>query len=126
MMIMIELDTTVLWYSPNHYDMVFTELFSLSVAGGTTCTRLSSPSNGAVTFSSSFLSSGTIATYTCDLGYSLVGSSSRVCLAFGSWNGSQPYCQRQGVWDVICRGFPYVLLAHVMHIVRRFTSILDI
>ena len=75
-------------------------IFSLSVAGSTTCTRLSSPPGGAVTFSSSSLSSGTIATYTCYSGYSLVGSSSRICLSSGSWNGSQPYCQRQGVWGM--------------------------
>ena len=95
-------------------------LFSLSVAGGTTCTRLSSPPGGAVTFSSSSLSSGTIATYSCDSGYSLVGSSSRICLSSGSWNGSQPYCQRQGVWHVICCWFPYTLLAHDSDVKHTF------
>ena len=64
-----------------------------------TCSRLSSPSNGAVTFSSSSLSSGTNATYTCDSGYSLIGSSFRTCRSYGYWSGSRPYC-RLGVWDV--------------------------
>ena len=69
-------------------------LFLLSVAGNTTCSRLSSPSNGVVRFSSSFLTAGTTARYFCVSGYSLVGSSSRTCLSSGLWSGGSPFCRR--------------------------------
>ena len=70
------------------------------------CSRLTSPFNGAVTYSSIFsLTPGTIATFTCVAGYSLVGSSTRTCLSSGSWSGSQPYCRRQSVWDVRFHGY---------------------
>ena len=32
------------------------------------------------------------ATYTCNSGFTLVGSSTRTCLSDGSWSGSRPFC----------------------------------
>ena len=54
------------------------------------CTRLFSPSNGAVTLNG--LGIGHIAKYTCSTGYTLRGYSTRTCLAGGYWSGTQPYC----------------------------------
>ena len=36
---------------------------------------------------------GSVATYTCLDGYSLVGDSSITCLASGSWSNKEPVCQ---------------------------------
>ncbi|CBY06819.1 unnamed protein product [Oikopleura dioica] len=35
---------------------------------------------------------GSVCSFTCDSGYSLVGSETRVCEADHAWSGSQPYC----------------------------------
>ncbi|XP_055348280.1 sushi, von Willebrand factor type A, EGF and pentraxin domain-containing protein 1-like isoform X2 [Paramacrobiotus metropolitanus] len=48
--------------------------------------------NGRVGFSSDTLSSGTFAAYSCDDGYTLLGSKSRYCLDEGKWSGSLPVC----------------------------------
>ena len=57
------------------------------------CSGLSNPSNGDVSFSSSTLSVGTTATYSCDSRYLLTGSSFRTCLSSGEWSGYAPYCK---------------------------------
>ena len=54
------------------------------------CTGLSAPVNGTVSYRSRRV--GHTARYTCSTGYTLVGSSSRTCLAGGYWSGQQPYC----------------------------------
>ena len=54
------------------------------------CGTLSEPQNGALTLgSTTYL--GT-ATYTCDTGFVLEGSSSRNCTRFGKWSGRDPTC----------------------------------
>ena len=54
------------------------------------CGYLSSPSYGRVSVTT--LGIRERATYTCNSGFSLVGSSTRTCLSEGSWSGSQPIC----------------------------------
>ena len=39
---------------------------------------------------------GSVATYTCDVGYSIRGSFIRVCEANGEWSGEEPICE--GGW----------------------------
>ena len=59
---------------------------------GRDCGSLSAPFYG--TFSgSSTLYQSTIR-FSCNLGYSLSGSSSRTCLSSGFWSGYQPTCSR--------------------------------
>ena len=36
---------------------------------------------------------GSIANYSCDVGYNLIGQSSRTCLSNGVWSGLPPFCQ---------------------------------
>ncbi|XP_035660825.1 E-selectin-like [Branchiostoma floridae] len=53
------------------------------------CTKLTSPANGAVTGSNSY---GDVATFTCNPGYKLVGTSTRTCQSDGTWSGGSPTC----------------------------------
>ncbi|XP_066300510.1 P-selectin-like [Branchiostoma lanceolatum] len=53
------------------------------------CPTLTSPTNGGVGGSNSY---GSVATFTCDSGYNLVGASTRTCQADGTWSGSSPTC----------------------------------
>ena len=54
------------------------------------CGNLSHPDNGMVSLSGIVLDS--VATYTCDTGYDLVGNNDRTCLATGNWSGNEPTC----------------------------------
>ena len=38
---------------------------------------------------------GAMATYTCDEGFNLIGNSTRLCQADGSWKGTDPTCQSE-------------------------------
>ena len=54
------------------------------------CPSLSDPLNGGVTWTS--LSVGSIATYTCNSGFELVGNEMRTCQSDGVWSGEEPVC----------------------------------
>ena len=64
-------------------------LFSTAVNCGT----LTNPVNGRVSHSGG-TTFGHRATYSCDTGYNLVGSSTRTCQSTRRWSGSAPTCQR--------------------------------
>ena len=53
------------------------------------CGNLSDPENGIVEIDESF----SLATYSCNSGYQLVGNTTRVCLSSGEWSDSEPVCQ---------------------------------
>ena len=55
------------------------------------CDALSDPDNGAVSVTGTGV--GDTATYTCDDGYELIGSSTRTCQSNGDWSGSPPTCE---------------------------------
>ncbi|XP_064398669.1 sushi, von Willebrand factor type A, EGF and pentraxin domain-containing protein 1-like isoform X2 [Halichondria panicea] len=64
------------------------------------CPVLTAPGNGSVTVSSGFnpLSVGSVATYSCDPGYALLGTTTRNCAdpdsdSVGTWTGAMPECQ---------------------------------
>ena len=56
------------------------------------CPDLTAPTNGVVSFSAT--TPGSSATYTCNTGYQLVGTSSRTCQSDGTWSDSDPTCTR--------------------------------
>ena len=55
------------------------------------CPGLMNPDNGQVELSDMVF--GSIATYSCDTGYNLNGSVTRMCMADGQWSGENPACQ---------------------------------
>ena len=54
------------------------------------CPELSAPDNGGLTVSSR--TAGSVATYSCNVGYTLDGSAIRTCGTSGSWSGGNPVC----------------------------------
>ena len=68
-----------------HSSSIFLSLFTAIDCGG-----LSRPSNGQISIPATML--GSMATYSCDPGYTLDGNASRICGSDGQWSGSQPSC----------------------------------
>ena len=56
------------------------------------CGTQSNPVNGQVSHTAG-TTFGQMATYSCDLGYNLVGDSNHTCRATGVWSGCAPTCQ---------------------------------
>ena len=56
------------------------------------CGGLTDPANGQVSHTDG-TTFGETATYSCNAGYTLMGSSTRMCEATGMWSGSAPTCQ---------------------------------
>ena len=56
----------------------------------TDCGDPGTPTNGQHSHSSTTYNS--VVTYTCDVGYTLLGLSIRKCLYTGRWTGSVPQC----------------------------------
>ncbi len=62
----------------------------------TTCPDLIASTSGMIIYSGETTNNrlvNTIATYTCDNGYTLTGGSFRVCQRDGTWDGTAPTCQ---------------------------------
>ena len=57
------------------------------------CGDLDDPMNGRVSLDETVFES--IATYTCDPGFVLVGNMERICQADGTWSGTEPTCEGQ-------------------------------
>ena len=59
------------------------------------CGVLSNPPNGMVTaFSTTFMS---VANYSCNHGYLLMGVTSRTCQADANWSDDEPTCERESL-----------------------------
>ena len=56
------------------------------------CGTLSNPTNGNVALVNGDTQYGAIATYSCNSGYTLNGTTDRQCLSNGQWNASNPTC----------------------------------
>ena len=57
------------------------------------CGSLPDPEFGTVTITGT--STGSLATYKCNKGFKLNGSSTRVCLNTGEWSQEAPTCERK-------------------------------
>ena len=60
---------------------------------GIDCEHPGNVTNGMVSFDGTYLDD--IATYTCNFGYELVGSSQRVCQLNETWSNMVPTCDRK-------------------------------
>ena len=56
------------------------------------CGTLTNPTNGSVTHTAG-TTFGRTATYSCNVGYNLVGGRNRTCQATAVWSGNAPTCQ---------------------------------
>ena len=59
------------------------------------CPTLTSPNNGMLSCSlggNGFANSGDFCGFRCNNGYDLIGNSTRICQADGSWSGSDTVC----------------------------------
>ncbi len=80
------------------FEQLFTEVI--------TCPSLAPPVNGVLTFTpgtdNSNIGLGSVATYSCNLGYMLVGPSTRVCLTAngGAWSGNEPACEGRQLFSL--------------------------
>ena len=61
---------------------------------GISCGQPDSPSNGQVNTSAG-TSSGDVARYSCNTGYTLNGTAERTCQANREWSGSVPTCESE-------------------------------
>ena len=59
---------------------------------GVTCFSLNSIENGRLDLSDEFFV-GSMATYSCDEGYEIVGILTQTCQTSRQWTSSQPYCR---------------------------------
>ena len=64
------------------------------------CGSLNDPENGKVTVKDTFL--GSVANYSCDPGYALIGDAMRTCLGDGTWFGNQPTCTSKYFLSAVC------------------------
>uniref|UniRef100_T1GE83 Sushi domain-containing protein n=1 Tax=Megaselia scalaris TaxID=36166 RepID=T1GE83_MEGSC len=71
------------------------------------CPELAKPSLGSVDISGRHF--GNRATYSCPVGYNVVGLQSRLCQADGNWAGAEPACKQ----DIFCLSPPTI--EHARH-----------
>ena len=60
------------------------------------CGDLDDPENGLVVLTDIIHRS--TATYSCSVGYVLVGEQTRTCQADGNWSGTAPFCKQSGMF----------------------------
>ena len=72
-------------------------VFAISIAE---CPVLPDPLNGMVTVTG--LSARDVATYSCNVGFQLVGNSQRTCQTVGEWSLEPPICIRTSLVIIFC------------------------
>ena len=78
------------------YNNVYVECVPVPIV--ITCSDLPLPTNGDIDYSAGSPDSrpvDTVATYTCDTGYTLNEDITRTCQANKTWSGNAPNCQRK-------------------------------
>ena len=71
--------------------MKLTSLYCIIIAA-VNCGSPPVPINGSVSITSLQTTFQSIAIYSCDLGFMLVGENRRICEAQGAWSGQTPTC----------------------------------
>lgn len=61
------------------------------------CGSLSDPEDGTVEINGTVF--GSQASYSCDIGYNLVGVNTRTCLDSQQWSDSAPHCQSMRIHE---------------------------
>ena len=80
------------------------------------CGTLTNPANGQVTHTAG-ATFGQTATYSCNTGYNLVGSSTRTCQATRVWSGSAPTCPGVYFVELSTKSCYYINLSETRWIV---------
>ena len=73
-------------------NQVFTSMTPCHFLSAMECGNLNPPLDGPGFFQSSLVQA--TATYSCNVGFELVGEATRICLASGQWSDDEPQCQR--------------------------------
>ena len=76
--------------------LIYTEDTGPTDPPSTTCSDLTPPTSGMIGYNMGTVSLrpvNTVATYTCNTGYTLNGGNTRTCGSDGAWSGSAPTCQ---------------------------------
>lgn len=63
----------------------------LTIGADSECNDLPNPDNGIVSYDSRL--EGSIAQYSCNVGFVLEGQSTRLCQGNGTWSGEEPTCE---------------------------------
>ena len=85
----------------------------MSVCTAVKCETLTDPDNGGVMFTTTTYLS--IANYTCDTGYNLVGVDQRTCTAAGIWGDGEPTCQSEtGYRMLLCIYLHYSVICGML------------
>ena len=97
------------------------------------CPNLLNPGNGRVVQANGGNVPGTVATYSCNAGYRLLGNGDRPCGSTGVWTGEAPTCQSKALqWHVhfklIPNGCLYAWMQHeyywVVHLIQHLSHTL--
>ena len=73
--------------------LFITHTLSLCFCTGVNCSTPKQPNHGTVSYNDTGYNM--VVVYKCDEGYSLIGSSTRVCQSNGNWSGEEPVCERK-------------------------------
>ena len=85
----------ILYTLKHNYPLLLCYCFIYNMLQPTDCGPLTNQSNGYVSFSTTTYESE--ATYGCDPGYSLNGTTTQTCQEDATWSNSAPFCQIKGV-----------------------------
>lgn len=66
------------------------------VSAAVRCEELSDPTNGLVTITGTV--SNSLAIYSCNTGFNLVGRAVRTCMSNGEWSGEAPICECESLY----------------------------
>ena len=75
-------------------DEKYNNLMSRLILYPSDCGPLTAPADGTVDYSASIYQS--VATFTCNTGYTLQGSATLICQSNGNWDNADPTCQING------------------------------
>ena len=68
-------------------------MYQYACISGIDCGSLPNPANGVVSLSDTVF--GSVATYSCNDGFTLEGETTRQCEVSGRWSGTPPSCKRE-------------------------------